>query len=97
MRTGALAGNCSADCLAVYVGDSASLAYLQLIRIIVQARTGTNNFTEDPSRHKILEATTETLPHFKPQILPDKETAYCLIDAFFSHVSGISPKQPVKR
>lgn len=70
----------------VYVGDSASLAYLQLIRIIVQARTGSNDFTDDPDRHKILEAPTEVLDNFKPQILPDIETTRVLTDAFFIHV-----------
>ena len=62
------------------------MAFLQLIRIIVQARTGNNDFTDDPDRHKILEAPTEVFDHFKPQMLPDIETTQVLTKAFFVHV-----------
>lgn len=75
------------------MGDSASLAYLQLIRVIVQARLapGDHEFVNDPDRHKILEAPTEVLLPFKPHILPDRPTARVLIDAFFAQVGPFLP------
>lgn len=73
----------------VYVGDSATLSYLQLIRMIVESTVGPTPFTLDPQRHRILEK-TENLPHNvrKTHLLPERQTAQCLIDAFFTHVGG---------
>ncbi|ROT40377.1 hypothetical protein SODALDRAFT_321744 [Sodiomyces alkalinus F11] len=74
----------------LYVGDSASLAYLQLIRIIVETRTGPNDFTLDPSRHKIMEVTTSVPPHIKlPHMLPDREAADILVESFFKNTRGL--------
>ncbi|GKT43884.1 uncharacterized protein ColSpa_04065 [Colletotrichum spaethianum] len=71
-------------------GDSASLAYLQLIRMIVEASVGPSDFTMDPSRHKIMEATivmpTDIRP---PHILPDRDTANALVDSFFTNTHGL--------
>lgn len=75
------------------MGDSASLAYLQLIRMIVETRTGPNTFTMDPNRHKIMESSITLPPKMTrtPQLLPDRETARVLVDSFFTHVSrGLS-------
>ncbi|KAM9875437.1 fungal specific transcription factor domain-containing protein [Verticillium dahliae] len=67
----------------LYVGDSASLAYLQLIRMIVETRTGPIDFTLEPSRHKFMEATINMPTHIRsPLILPEKETANILITSF---------------
>ncbi|CZR68321.1 uncharacterized protein PAC_18220 [Phialocephala subalpina] len=41
----------------VYVGDSATLSFLQTIRRLVEKRLGPSPFTTDTNRHKILEAT----------------------------------------
>ncbi|EFQ28571.1 fungal specific transcription factor domain-containing protein [Colletotrichum graminicola] len=60
----------------LYVGDSASLAYLQLIRMIVEASVGPSDFTLDPNRHKIMEATITMPANIRPpHILPDRDTA----------------------
>ncbi|KAI1106286.1 fungal-specific transcription factor domain-containing protein [Jackrogersella minutella] len=73
----------------LYVGESASLSYLQLIRMIVESVSGTSDFTLDPQRHNILENTIQ-LPHdTKPTgVLPDKKTADILVDSFFINTSG---------
>ncbi|KAF6834287.1 fungal specific transcription factor domain-containing protein [Colletotrichum musicola] len=74
----------------LYVGDSASLAYLQLIRMIVEASTGPSDFTLDPSRHKIMEATIAMPANIRPpHILPDRETADALVDSFFTNTHGL--------
>ncbi|KAF9874032.1 hypothetical protein CkaCkLH20_08404 [Colletotrichum karsti] len=73
----------------LYVGDSASLAYLQLIRMIVEARTGPSEFTMDPSRHKIMEATIAMPANIRPpHILPDRDTANALVESFFTNTRG---------
>ncbi|CRK21799.1 hypothetical protein BN1708_013227 [Verticillium longisporum] len=74
----------------LYVGDSASLAYLQLIRMIVETRTGPNDFTTDPSRHKIMEPTISMPANVRPShILPDQETAKILVASFFTNTHGL--------
>ncbi|KAI1452249.1 fungal-specific transcription factor domain-containing protein [Annulohypoxylon moriforme] len=74
----------------LYVGESASLSYLQLIRMIVESVSGPSEFTLDPQRHNILENTIQ-LPHdIKPTgVLPDRKTADILVDSFFSNTSGL--------
>ncbi|OLN94008.1 Filamentous growth regulator 27-like protein 1, partial [Colletotrichum chlorophyti] len=74
----------------LYVGDSASLAYLQLIRMIVDASVGPSDFTLDPSRHKIMEATIAMPANIRPpHILPDRGTANALVDSFFVNTHGL--------
>ena len=74
--------------MVVYVGDSATLSFLQLIRMIVEAWTGPSSFTLDPDRHKIMEAKSSfTQVLQSPQLLPDKTTAEVLARAYFTNVS----------
>ncbi|GKT53436.1 fungal specific transcription factor domain-containing protein [Colletotrichum tofieldiae] len=74
----------------LYVGDSASLAYLQLIRMIVEASVGPSDFTMDPSRHKIMEATIVMPTNIRPpHILPDRDTANALVNSFFTNTHGL--------
>ncbi|WQF75939.1 hypothetical protein CDEST_00953 [Colletotrichum destructivum] len=74
----------------LYVGDSASLAYLQLIRMIVEASVGPSDFTMDPSRHKIMEATIVMPANVRPpHILPDRDTANALVESFFTNTHGL--------
>ncbi|KAK1983766.1 fungal-specific transcription factor domain-containing protein [Colletotrichum cereale] len=74
----------------LYVGDSASLAYLQLIRMIVEASVGPSDFTLDPSRHKIMEATIVMPANIRPpHILPDRDTADALVDSFFTNALSL--------
>lgn len=73
----------------VYVGESATLSYLQLIRRCVQLAAGTSPFTDDPASHQLLEVRVALppdtrLPH---HLLPPSETGRVLADAFFSNVS----------
>jgi hypothetical protein len=79
--------------IAVYVGDSASLSYLQLIRMIVESISGQSAFTLDPSRHKIMENTIN-LPNGirTPHILPDRETANILVESYFTNVGVLASK-----
>lgn len=41
--------------MVVYVGDSATLSFLQLLRMMVENAAGQSPFTNDPRRHKIVE------------------------------------------
>ncbi|OTB08588.1 hypothetical protein M426DRAFT_7328 [Hypoxylon sp. CI-4A] len=71
------------------VGQSGSLSYLMLIRMIVGSVSGSSTFTEDPNRHNILENVIELPPRAKPSyLLPNKATADILIDSFFTNTSG---------
>ncbi|KNG90555.1 hypothetical protein ANOM_001541 [Aspergillus nomiae NRRL 13137] len=61
----------------MYIGDSASLSFLQSVRRIVSSSIGRCEFTEDNSRHSMLEAfqsssTTQTGPLIPP---PSNEEA----------------------
>ena len=74
----------------VYVGDSATLSYLQLIRMVVENSSGTSPFTLDPSRHKIMENTIVLPPNIRqPHILPDYKTAKVLVDSYFTNTCGL--------
>ncbi|KAH8159573.1 hypothetical protein CIB48_g8678 [Xylaria polymorpha] len=71
----------------LYIGDSATLSYLQWIRMIVENISGTSEFTIDPRRHMIMENTI-SLPQelLRPTgILPDQRTANILIASFFTN------------
>lgn len=71
----------------VYVGDSATLSYLQLIRMLVESIAGQSDFTMDPKRHMIMEAKIGAPPiHMPSGILPDRMTADVLIRSFFINV-----------
>ena len=72
----------------VYIGDSATLSFLQLLRMIVETVAGPTPFTMDPARH----AMTETQLSLPPNVqlthqLPAEEITHILVDAFFVHVS----------
>ncbi|RYP21183.1 hypothetical protein DL766_007994 [Monosporascus sp. MC13-8B] len=70
----------------LYVGDSATLSYLQLIRMIVESVSGPSDFTLDPRRHRIIENAI-TLQDARPTgVLPDRRTADILVDSFFRNV-----------
>ncbi|KAF3064931.1 Filamentous growth regulator 27 [Daldinia childiae] len=73
-----------------YVGESGSLAYVQLIRMIVSNGSGSSGFTEDPLRHNIM----ENIIHLPPGtrltgVLPDRKTADILVESFFINTSGL--------
>jgi len=77
----------NADGLPVYVGDSATLSYLQLIRMMVEGVAGPSAFTVDPRRHRIMETTMTLPPNFRPtHLLPDKKTAQVLVNSYFVNV-----------
>lgn len=55
--------------------------------MIVEASVGPSDFTMDPSRHKIMEATSAIPDNIRPpHILPDRDTANALLDSFFTNV-----------
>ncbi|KAF2139566.1 uncharacterized protein K452DRAFT_62387 [Aplosporella prunicola CBS 121167] len=73
----------------LYVGDSASLSFLQLLRMMVENVAGPSAFTTDPRRHKITEMPFSLPPTARhTHLLPDKRTAYVLVDAFFINTHG---------
>ncbi|KAI0486659.1 fungal-specific transcription factor domain-containing protein [Xylaria cf. heliscus] len=73
----------------LYIGDSATLSYLQWIRIIVENIYGASEFTIDPRRHMIMENTISLPQELRPTgILPDQRTANILIASFFTNTAG---------
>lgn len=72
-----------------YVGESASLSYLQLVRMIVSSVAGDSDFTQDNERHNIVENIIQLPQGIQPTgILPDRKTADILVDSFFINTSG---------
>lgn len=72
----------------VYLGDSATLSYLQFIRMIVESVDGPSQFTMDPSRHRLMELTTSLPPDYRTSLLlPDRRTADVLIRSYLTNVS----------
>lgn len=70
----------------VYLGDSASLSYLDTIRKLVESTIGPCNFTTDAHKGKLVEGSLSS--GLRPTyVLPDKEVADFLLESFFSNVS----------
>ncbi|KAH8719215.1 fungal-specific transcription factor domain-containing protein [Phaeosphaeriaceae sp. PMI808] len=74
----------------LYIGDSATLSFLQLLRMMVETVAGSSAFTNDPQRHKIVEG-QYSLPsgYQHTQLLPDLQTAHVLVEAFFINTHGL--------
>ena len=71
----------------IYVGDAATITFLQIIRQIVERTVGECPLTQDPKRNELTEVHLK-LPldaHLTHQ-LPRKEIALILVDAYFTHV-----------
>ncbi|KAF1925580.1 uncharacterized protein M421DRAFT_69655 [Didymella exigua CBS 183.55] len=74
----------------LYIGDSATLSFLQLLRMMVETVTGDSAFTNDPRRHKIVEGQYSLPPGYRhTHLLPDMQTARVLADAFFINTHGL--------
>ncbi|CAG8955200.1 hypothetical protein HYFRA_00007216 [Hymenoscyphus fraxineus] len=74
----------------LYLGDSASLSYLQLVRIVVEGVAGPSPFTQDPQRHRIVENTILLPTNTRlTTLLPDKATARILLDAYLINTNGL--------
>lgn len=73
----------------LYIGDSATLSYLQWIRMIVENISGPSEFTIDPRRHMIMENAISLPQDLRPiGVLPDQRTANVLINSFFTNTAG---------
>lgn len=74
----------------LYIGDSATLSFLQLLRMMVETVAGGSPFTNDPRRHKIVEGQYSLPPGYRhTHLLPDLQTARVLADAFFINTHGL--------
>ena len=74
----------------LYIGDSATLSFLQLVRMVVESVAGPSPFTTDPRRHKIVECPRSLPGSYKSShILPDEPTARVLVEAFFINTHGL--------
>lgn len=73
--------------LSVYLGDSATMSFLQLIRMNVETVAGSSPFTEDPKRFWITELQSN-LPanHIHTHLLPSRDTANVLLQSFLANV-----------
>lgn len=80
---------------AVFVGESASLSYLQSIRMIVEFAIGKSEFTLDPERHRIKEPILQTIitspSKNVPFLLPEKRVASVLLKSYFINVGHHPP------
>ncbi|KAF2738844.1 hypothetical protein EJ04DRAFT_428441 [Polyplosphaeria fusca] len=73
----------------LYVGDAATLSFLQLLRMMVENVAGSSTFTNDPRRHKIVEGQFSMAAGSRhTHLLPDSMTARVLVDAFFINTHG---------
>jgi hypothetical protein len=76
--------------ITVYLGDSASLSFLQLMRMNVEGVAGESAFTQDPKRFWITERKfTVPANHLHTHLLPERETADILVESFLTNVSGL--------
>lgn len=76
-----------ASTLVVYLGDSAPLSGLQLLRAIVENAFGQCDFTTDPSRHKIMENIVElSTSNELPGVFPSLPASKALLKSFFVNV-----------
>ena len=74
----------------IYVGDSATISFLQLIRLMVETTAGPCPFTQDPARHQMMEAPFSVPPNMNStRLLPNKETTVILVEAFFTQTHGV--------
>ncbi|RDW91982.1 hypothetical protein BP5796_01376 [Coleophoma crateriformis] len=74
----------------LYIGDSASLSFLHTVRRLVVSTLGPSPFTSDGNRHRILEASISTPPHYQQTFrLPDLETSLYLAELFFESTRGL--------
>ncbi|UKZ63446.1 uncharacterized protein TrAtP1_004676 [Trichoderma atroviride] len=74
----------------LYIGDSSTLSYLQLIRMIVFNTTGPSAFTDDPNRHHILEPAASITPSaMVPYMLPNRDVTNFLVESYFVNTSAL--------
>ncbi|OAL52915.1 hypothetical protein IQ07DRAFT_503465 [Pyrenochaeta sp. DS3sAY3a] len=74
----------------LYIGDSATLSFLQLLRMMVESVAGSSPFTNDPRRHKIVEGQYSLPAGYRhTHLLPDLQTARVLVEAFFINTHGL--------
>ncbi|PQE19408.1 fungal specific transcription factor domain protein [Rutstroemia sp. NJR-2017a BBW] len=73
----------------IYVGESASLSFLQTVRRAVIVAVGPCEFTSDPLRHLMIETTPAVRFDSAHEPLLDLDEALSLADQFFQVVSGI--------
>jgi hypothetical protein len=84
-KTPDLLATCAmAHAYSVYLGDSATLSFLQIVRMMVESVAGQSPFTTDPRRHKIMESQFSLPSNTRiTQLLPDQRTALILVESFF--------------
>ncbi|KAI9794548.1 MAG: hypothetical protein M1816_004435 [Peltula sp. TS41687] len=74
----------------LYVGDSATLSFLQLMRMIVESVDGPSPFTTDPRRHRILENSLRLPQGLRySHLLPDRKTANILVTSYLINTQGL--------
>ncbi|EPE10259.1 fungal specific transcription factor domain-containing protein [Ophiostoma piceae UAMH 11346] len=74
----------------LYIGDSATLSYLHLLRRMIESISGPSDFTTDPSKGNIVENVVDLPPQIRPpSMLADRQTANVLVESFFTNTSGL--------
>lgn len=73
-----------------FVGDSANISFVQLLRMMVETIFGPSAFTLDPERHRMIDTSDEvSLDPSVRHLLPGYETTCLLVKAFFTNTFGI--------
>lgn len=75
----------------VYVGESATLSYLQMVRLFVSIHAGESAFTQDPRRFMIMEHEMGLTPQQRntEPPLPTDHAIGCLVASFFDNTIGL--------
>ena len=74
----------------LYIGDSSTMSFLQLIRMIVETASGPSTFSMDIARNQIIETQFKVPPSADfTNLLPDKTTSTILVESFFINTHGI--------
>lgn len=74
----------------LYVGETATLSFLQLLRMMVETTRGPSTFTQEPLRHRIIENAFPLPSEIKcSHLLPEKTTCLVLVNSFFENAIGL--------
>lgn len=72
----------------LYFGESATISFLQLMRMTCVKVCGPSPFTLDPGQSLIIEGPSSLPPIInQTRFLPDRETAQVLVGAYFTNVN----------
>jgi hypothetical protein len=82
-----------ADPRSVYLGDTSTLAFLELVRHQVSNIASESDFVADGEKFNLVEHLVQIPPSAKtPCPFPDRDITLYLVKAFFTHVRTLCPR-----